>query len=1389
MKSGSGLWITLGEPASPAEADALEKFRELLPDDGIATAWTNVTILSREGRTDEIDVILLTRAGLFVLEFKGWHGTITGNMSEWQHDQGARVERVKNPYILNDSKAKRLASLLKEVAAGVPGRPRVPFVVSRVVMHGENSTVHLDDRASSGVLALDGYRVAGLDGSEVSTFLAAPPTHDVIDMPRAKQIRAILDRAGLVPTPKTRTAGHYSIDDADPLGEGEGWQDVLVTHPVTGRKRRMRLFDVPRGASAESRQQIELNAKREFAFTDGLTFPGITRAVEYFDTESGPALLFDYNPADIPLDVYIAGDGAALSLDDRLLLLRKIGEVLQYAHNRRLTHRALTPRQIYVNTTDGMLTVTVRDWMAAQRSTTTTRSLTIMSGGASDVGALVEHESWVYLAPETLRHVVDAPAIALDVYGLGSVGYLVLTGHPPAPNVKALSDRFESFESLDPLAVSPDLPEPVASVIRQATQFAELHRTVDMESLLNHLEMARAEITAPDDPAELRPTEGDPLDATKGEAIADRFIVKDRRGSGTTGTALLVDDVDMERPGVILKLARDDAAATRLATEADVLRSLEHPRIVELIEGPVTVGSRTALILSDAGDETLSRKLQNEGRLTIEQLERFGADLLEAVAYLDSKGVFHRDIKPANLAVAPDRSTRKPRLNLFDLSLANEPLRNLNSGSRPYLDPFLGTGRRQQYDRAAELYAVAITLFEMAVGTPPWWNDGDGAPSNASDSIVLTDTLFDAGAAAGLRLFFAKALAPAAASRFVNVSEMADGWRHVFEAVDAPTAVEQSAASPDELAAQAELTTPLAQAGLTARAQSALTRLSVVTVGDLLAVPPIKLNALRGMGERIRKEVQGRVRSWRQQLLTAGADLATVETATRQSVERRVQTLIPRPTTSNHTEVAVLRVLLGVDADPAADSWPTLSAMAGAAGISAMDASQRVLDASARWRRSGALRSVLDDVVASVAARGRIATVDEVAASLLLSYGSSLDGVARHRRAVGLMRAAFEMDSSADKSRLALRRQKRPNAPILLALTRAVISDASPEMPATPDAVLNSATALADTVDSALVQAEIVVPGVLAGQLRRQAPDLLVPDTRLLELAVAASATGALSSVGEIYRVGMAGDIAVEAALRGTAVRELSVEGIRRRTESRFPHATALPTRPALDAVVKRTHPHLQWSGEDYRLRDTLTASSRTSTRSITQYANMLPAAEIHERLAASLNSNSALTLTIHPQQYDAMQRTLVSRYRVTPVDLAGQLVTRVRARADQMGAKWSVVSRADAADPSSPDFGRLLELVRLAMGPYWQELSADERPLLLTNAGPLARYGLTDLLAQFADLSLPRPAARWLLVPHRPTKATPDLDGVAIPFGADRWIALPSNPADLIPSLTGDAA
>jgi len=58
-------------------------------------------------------------------------------------------------------------------------------------------------------------------------------------------------------------------------------------------------------------------------------------------------------------------------------------------------------------------------------------------------------------------------------------------------------------------------------------------------------------------------------------------------------------------------------------------------------------------------------------------------------------------------------------------------------------------------------------------------------------------------------------------------------------------------------------------------------------------------------------------------------------------------------------------------------------------------------------------------------------------------------------------------------------------------------------------------------------------------------------------------------------------------------------------------------------------------------------------------------------------------------------------------------------------------------------------------------------RPVLLTEAGPLARYGHLMMLAPRADLATRRTQAIWLAVPQLQDNQGPVIDGRALPLAA----------------------
>lgn len=1377
MKPDSPNWIALGDPATPAEAEALDAFRDHLPEDGITTAWANVTFIDDNGRSAEVDVLLLTRSGLYVVELKGWHGTITGTSQRWRHNH----RNVENPWLLTDRKAKRLKSLLAEYApSSAAASQTLPFVNALVVLHGADSKVDLDDRGRTGVYALDGYRVHSKPSlPSFKDFLSTGTTnpHHAIDRQRAKAIRQLCGKAGFKATPKIRMVGDFEVAESTPIAEGPDWQDVVVSLPAApGVKRRLRLYDIPPKASKSEHQRIQQLAQREFQLTMGVRHDGIDVPLDYKITDDGPALVFEYDESEMPLDAYLA-DTDDLGLDERIKLIDSLGETLRFAHERHIVHRALSPGRVWVTTDkDGRPSLAIRDWYFGQKdraSDAATRWTTI-SAGATDLLPLSNQEDWLYLAPEARQSTQELPGIPLDVYGFGALAYLILTGKAPAQSFAELEGVLGQSGSLDPRRAARGIPDGLADVVGLATQTVESQRPETISEVLDLLREAWAEVRRPDVDAE--PTSvADPVDAQAGDVISDRFIVASRRGEGSSGVALAVQDFEADAPDreVILKVARSEGAERRLRAEADVLRSLDHKRIVRLLEGPISIDDRSALLMTDAGKETLATRLAKEGRSTIGQLETFGGHLLEAMVHLESKGTFHRDVKPANLGITPDPSTRRPSLVLFDLSLAPEPVENIQSGTMGYLDPYLGHGRRHVYDRAADLYAVSVTLYEMATGQLPWWGEGASGPAGPADPPVIEPTSFEPVLAPQLTQFFKRALSPDRRERHGSAGEMADAWQEIFSTLDV---VDDSEESNDAIAAKATPDTPLTQAGLSARALSAVGRLEVVTVGDLLGVHPVRINMIRGLGERYRKEIVARIREWRDRF--ASEPTAATEGHSL-GVERLVDDLL-EPLSG--ADLMVVRAFLGLDPPRATGEvgWPTPGAVAQGLGMTRQRLLGIVDDALGVWTAAGAvaLEQLRDEVVTDLARSGRIMTVDEAVTSLVARRGSLRSGEERARLGSALLRAVYELDFRSASRVLELRNRGGSRVDLLALSEQADPDDTGREFPPA-DLLLESGTELGRRADELVAGGEVVPLSASAAPLRETFTDIAGPldapisDARLVRLAAAASDIAALSGLEELYPKDLNPQTAVEFALRGKPGRRISETAIRRSVLTRFP-LVKFPQSPAkFDTLVTTVLPGMVNRDGVYEPE-----TARSAPLSSTHLTSFAPTAtsEVGRRLDESLRRRGALTLCVPPKRYTKAIAALTSGFPVRALDIGELVVSATKEFAGSHGIEWPFVVGVDAGAKGGADWANLTRLVQQAVTPPLESELAAEQPLLVVNAGPLVRYGMANVLASLLDVGTPRPAARWLLVAMHSDHSTPRLEGAPVPLGPSGWTNLPSD-------------
>ncbi len=211
------------------------------------------------------------------------------------------------------------------------------------------------------------------------------------------------------------------------------------------------------------------------------------------------------------------------------------------------------------------------------------------------------------------------------------------------------------------------------------------------------------------------------------DVLEGKWKLEKKIGEGGMGTVYLATDLQLDRPVAIKILASslvgDQEVVTRFEREAKVTASLEHPNIVPVYAVGRYEG-RPFMVMKKLEGETLASLIRKKGVLTLDETLGLFHQLAAGLDFIHAKGYVHRDIKAGNIFVGPDGHATILDFGILRPSKSAEALTRTGMvmGTPQYMSPEQALGARD-VDHRADLYALAVVLFECLTGTLPF--DGE----------------------------------------------------------------------------------------------------------------------------------------------------------------------------------------------------------------------------------------------------------------------------------------------------------------------------------------------------------------------------------------------------------------------------------------------------------------------------------------------------------------------------------------------------------------------------------------------------------------------------------------------------------------------------------------
>ena len=216
------------------------------------------------------------------------------------------------------------------------------------------------------------------------------------------------------------------------------------------------------------------------------------------------------------------------------------------------------------------------------------------------------------------------------------------------------------------------------------------------------------------------------------EPVDGKYKIVERLGTGGMGEVYKVTHTFLGATRVIKvirpQISESTDAHERFLREARAATKVQHPNVATLHDFSALPDGSHYMVWEYIDGENLAQRIRARGTLSPRYAVQLTIQALHGLDAIHRAGIIHRDISPENLMI-----TREPggeeRVKVIDMGVAkvddstdNATRAGVFVGKLRYASPehlgFLKEGER--IDARADLYSMAMVLYEMLTGRPPF---------------------------------------------------------------------------------------------------------------------------------------------------------------------------------------------------------------------------------------------------------------------------------------------------------------------------------------------------------------------------------------------------------------------------------------------------------------------------------------------------------------------------------------------------------------------------------------------------------------------------------------------------------------------------------------------